>query len=535
MTSPTPPTEFSGFIHAADGGLLDGRGNPVLLRGFGLGNWMVPEGYMWRFEEPGPMSPRQIEAFFEDLLGPDRARKFWRGFHDRYVTADDIGRMAAIGVNHVRLPINARLIFAEDGTPIEEGGLELIDRLIDWCRPYGLWVILALHGAPGGQTGTGIDDSFGTPALFEDVRNRELTVELWRCIARRYRDEPVIAGYDLLNEPLPDEYQHTYANDLVWLYKELTSAIREVDPNHLIIYEGLHRATDWSIFTEVWDPNSMLQFHRYWSPPDRVGIQDFLDVRERLGLPIYMGEGGENNNDWIQTAFTLYDEHSISWNFWPWKKIRTTTSPCSVEPPPGWDAVLEYASARGPRPDPDEAWAIFSELLVRCDLARCTWRPEVLSALLRQAPVHFPAWGFGFQGPGVSYQTSAATPLPGFRADDQVTLHAHGSPEGWPGFDHNDGADRAEGDEIVVELREADWIAYDFVLDRPRSLTVVVAYSSPDEPPEVLVDGSRLPATVEHGRLAAVTGTPLPAGTHRIHVISTTDATRLAWLEATPT
>ena len=160
-------------------------------------------------------------------------------------------------------------------------------------------------------------------------RYQEQTIQLWQALARRYRNEPVVAGYDLLNEPLPNEYQHRHADDLIALYQELTAAIRAVDPNHLIIYEGTHWASNWDIFNEVWDPQSVLQFHRYWSPPGRPGIQSFLDVRERLGLPIYMGEGGENNLDWLQTAFQLYEDDDISWNFWPWKKIETRTSPCS--------------------------------------------------------------------------------------------------------------------------------------------------------------------------------------------------------------
>ncbi len=83
------------------------------------------------------------------------------------------------------------------------------------------------------------------------------------------------------------------------LYRDLTAAIRAEDPNHLIIYEGTRWSTDWTIFTEVWDPNSMLQFHKYWSPPDRPSIRASSRRGTRLGLPIYMGEGGENNVAWL--------------------------------------------------------------------------------------------------------------------------------------------------------------------------------------------------------------------------------------------
>lgn len=94
--------------------------------------------------------------------------------------------------------------------------------------------------------------------------------------------------------------------------------------------EGSHWATNWEIFDEVWDHNSCLQFHEYWLPPDTAKIQKFLDARKALGLPIYMGEGGENNVEWLYTAWRLYEGNNIGWNFWPWKKIDTATSPASI-------------------------------------------------------------------------------------------------------------------------------------------------------------------------------------------------------------
>src|SRR5215469_7332910 len=379
------------MLRAQDARLVDEHGSPVLLRGVGLGNWLLPEGYMWKFEPPGPQSPREIEALLVDLVGPERAAQFWTGFRQAFITDADLARIAAEGMNHVRLPINARVVLTDDGQ-LRPDGLATIDWLIDRCRMHRLWVVLDLHGAPGGQTGTNIDDSpHGLPELFTDRHCQELTIQLWRELAHRYCHEPTVAGYDLLNEPLPNEYQHRHADDLVALYGEITTAIRAVDPDHLIIYEGTHWATNWDIFTEVWDPKSVLQFHRYWSAPDRPGIQRYLDTRERLGLPIYMGEGGENNLDWLQTAFQLYEDEEISWNFWPWKKIDTLTSPCSVVPPHGWAQILDYAAGKADKPEPQDAWQVLTDLINGFDLNRCVYRPEVVNALMRRAPLCLPA------------------------------------------------------------------------------------------------------------------------------------------------
>jgi endoglucanase len=496
---------FTGFVRADGENLVDGTGQPVLLRGVGLGNWLLPEGYMWRL--PGAASsPRQIEALVTDLVGAERAARFWTGFRDRFVTEADIARIAAEGFNHVRLAINSRVLVDEPD------GFDLIDRLIDWCRTHRLWVLLDLHGAPGGQTGTNIDDSpNGRPELFEQPHYREQTLRLWTMIARRYADEPVVLGYDLLNEPLPGDYQHRYADALAELYRDLTAAIRAVDPHHLIVYEGSHWATNWDIFTEVWDENSMLQFHKYWSPPDLPSIRSYVDIGARLGLPIYMGEGGENNLDWIQTAFQLFSDHGISWNFWPWKKIGTVTSPCSVAVPAGWEAVRAWAAGTGPKPGAEAAWATLMDCLGKVELASCTYRPEVVNAMLRRAPLRLPATGFTFRGPGHSYHVpGTGQPLAGFRADDGVTVRGVE-----PEFGHNDGRPRAEGELLAVELAAGDWVAYEVNVAAPAVLEVIVDGAGD---PALAFDGVALPAT---GRTAG----PVEPGCHTLRVTATADRT----------
>jgi endoglucanase len=487
----------SGFVHADGAVLRDGSGEPLLLRGVGLGNWLLPEGYMWQLPAPHN-SPRRIEALFADLVGDERATEFWRGFRDSFITEADIARIAAEGFNHVRLPINARPLLAD---PTE---FARIDDVINWCRLHGLWVMLDLHGAPGGQTGTNIDDSPNErPELFEQSQYREQTVELWTELAKRYRDEPTVCGYDLLNEPLPDDYQHSYGDRLASLYQDLTHAIRTVDQNHLIVYEGAHWATNWTIFQEVWDSNSMLQFHKYWSPPDLPSIAGYLRRGRELGLPIYMGEGGENHLDWIQTAFQLFDDQGISWNFWPWKKMNTRTSPCSVRLPADWTEIVTWAGGRGPKPGPDKSWAALTELLGLVSLDRCEYRSDLVSALLRRAPVRLAASGFTFRGPGISYGTTTATPLSTFRADDQVTIRTADGTE--PDFAYRSWNDAARP-HLTVELARGDWVTYEVNVAAQRDLTITADCTG-----DVIVelDGSE----VSLGRPQ-----PVAAGEHTLRV-----------------
>ncbi|WP_154795728.1 cellulase family glycosylhydrolase [Occultella kanbiaonis] len=474
LAATRPDVTARSFVRRAGTRIVDGTGAPALERGVGIGTWLLPEGYMWGFrpaERPGAgvpaQSPREIEALFADLVGPERAAAFWTRWRASFFTEADVAEIAAQGFDHVRLPINSRVVMDDSGAFLADG-FALVDACIDWCRTHGLHVVLDLHGAPGGQTGTNIDDSpRGRPELFTDPGYRALTVALWAELARRYSGEPVVAAYDLLNEPLPNEHAAAHAVDLVNLYRDLTATIRAIDPDHLIMYEGLHWASDVSIFTEVWDANSAIQFHRYWAPPDRAGIAHVLEVRDRLGLPIYMGEGGENGTDWLAAAFGLYTAQGIGWNFWTWKKIDNPHSPAVVVPPPGWEAITGYAAGLRERPDPDAAWATLLALVEAVRLPNCTWHGEVIAALLHRAPVTLPAYAFSGAGAGEPAATAGGAADEPW-ADDPVTIrYTGGDPDVNPFA--ADPAERARAGTFTAHLRAGDRIDYDLHVAEPAA------------------------------------------------------------------
>lgn len=491
-SSPAP----AAFVRAERGRLVGPDGEPLLLRGVGLGNWLLPEGYMWGFGDR-TASPKLIEALVNELVGEDLAAQFWRDFRDVFVTEADVVEIARAGFDHVRLPINWRVLMTTGGA-WREDGFALVDRLVGWCREAGLRVLLDLHGAPGGQTGTNIDDSDGRPELFMDDRFADLTVALWTEIARRYAAEPTVLGYDLLNEPLPNEWQDTYRDALVALYRRITAAIRAVDPDHLLMYEGTHWATNWDLFTEVWDANSALQFHKYWSPADRPSIQEYLDAGRRLGLPIYMGEGGENTPAWLATAHQLYEDHGIGWNFWPWKKTETATSPMSVAVPDGWDRVVAYADGRGPRPDRADAQRILTELLGAMEVGRCERRDDVVAALFRRAPVTLPASAFTFRGAGASYGTAGAVPHPRLRPDDAVALRRR---DGGPDLEFTHPRRTGSEGDVVAELAPGDWLVFEPELPAGEWDVVVMGTAS-------TVPASTVPALDVDGVALVVRSSP---------------------------
>jgi len=323
--------------------LVTPDGRPLLLKGINLGNWLLPEGYMFKFKSAS--SPRLIEAVVNQLVGEDEARRFWKQYRDSYVTREDIAFIKRAGFNSVRVPFSYRLFVSEaDPVRLEGVGYEMLDRVVGWCRAEGLYVILDMHAAPGGQTGDNIDDSWGYPFLFESEESQRLTVRIWQKLAARYSAEPTVLGYDLLNEPIAHYFDAAHFNPrLEPLYKRIVAAIRRVDKNHVVFLGGAQWDTNFKVFGPPFDPNVAYTFHKYWMEVNQQAVQEYVDFREKYGVPVFMGESGENTDEWVASFRTLLERNRIGWCFWPYKKLDATSCPVSVNRPEGWDAVVAFA------------------------------------------------------------------------------------------------------------------------------------------------------------------------------------------------
>lgn len=391
VLSLAPSTTYgqSRFVTTRGKEFISPNGKPLLLKGINLGNWLLPEGYMFKFK--GTNSPRLIQVAINELIGEEEARRFWKTYRDNYITREDIRFIKQFGFNSVRVPFNYRLFVSDGMVPGLDGpGYELLDRVVAWCRSEGLYVILDMHAAPGGQTGDNIDDSFAYPFLFESSESQELTINLWRKIAARYRNEPTVIGYDLLNEPIAHYFDSALLNPkLEPLYRRIVSGIREVDRNHIIFLGGAQWDTNFKVFGSPFDPKLAYTFHKYWMTVNQDAIQEYLTFRDKYNVPIWMGESGENTDEWIDSFRKLLEAKNIGWCLWPYKKLDATSSIVSIKLPDDWSTIVDFADGprttfeevRKRRPPKEKVERALNDYLARVKLSNCRINSGYLKAL----------------------------------------------------------------------------------------------------------------------------------------------------------
>ena len=377
------------MLRASGKAIVNESGEPVILKGMGLGGWMLQEGYMLQTAEFA--NPQfQIRSRIEELIGAEDTEAFYDAWLANHVQKVDIDSLASWGFNSVRLPMHYNLYTLPiEDEPVAgehtwlETGFALTDSLVKWCRSNEMYIILDLHAAPGGQgKDAGISDyDPEKPSLWESEANRAKTVALWRKIAERYADEPIIAGYDLINET---NWELNGNALLAELYQNITEAIREVDQNHILFIEGNWFANDFTGLTPPWEDNIVYSPHKYWSVNDQASIQWALDIREAHNVPIYFGETGENSNTWFRNAILLFDEHDLGWAWWPMKKVESIAGPLSVIKTEGYQTLLDYWKDGGTQPTAEFAKETLMQLTEGLKMENCIYQKDVIDAMFRQ-------------------------------------------------------------------------------------------------------------------------------------------------------
>lgn len=371
--SESAPTSF---VRVCGSKLIEPNGDTLFIKGTNLGNWLNPEGYMFLFGRTNSVG--MIDEAFRQMVGPETTDAFWREWRQVYITEDDIRFIAETGANTIRLPFHYKVFTTDPYLGARGEAVAQVDSCVAWCKRHGLYLILDMHDAPGGQTGDNIDDSYGYPWLFTDEEAQSEFIAIWQKIATRYKDEPTILGYELMNEPIA----HYFADDLEMLNarmeplcKRTVAAIREVDTEHIILLGGVQwNGTFHGVFHDwTYDDKLMWTCHRYGHSPDDDGIRNFIEWRDSTNLPMYMGETGHQPNEWIRAECETLQRNDIGYTFWPYKKMGNSCW-CGFRAPENWDLVREfvegdrsnYRVVRERRPNQAEARQILFGVLTNC-------------------------------------------------------------------------------------------------------------------------------------------------------------------------
>lgn len=328
--------------------IVNATGAVVQLRGVNLGSWLLNELWMTELQPQGDkmsceMHVRQV---LTQRFGARRAEQALRVYRQHYIMPADFDLIASLGMNCIRLPIYYELL-ERDARPgvYRADGWRVLDDAVSNCAARGLYCILDLHGAPGGQSGDHTTGQTGRNRLFFDKRFQDRTVALWKAIATRYAGNPAVAGYDLLNEP----WGAPKPEALLDLYERIYRAIRTVDQQHIIFLEDRGPGTS---MEELPRPRRqgwrfiVYQFHPYlFDQHDVAAHRAFVDERVRTyeafarahDTPVLVGEfhpqGG--NESW-QYYLTTFNTRGLSWTVWTykcssrmgdWGIVRTSVAP----------------------------------------------------------------------------------------------------------------------------------------------------------------------------------------------------------------
>lgn len=348
----------TGLVQAVGRGLYDAQGKLLQLRGINAGQILVQEGWMSPFAlEPqkdengeyvrdGDGNIQYPEFTEEDLRNGLEANPNLKDYdtnallslyYSSFFGPEDFQVIKQeLEMNVIRLPFYFRNILNEDLTVKEETeAFTYLDWFMEQAAAQELYVILDLHGAPGGQNGyehSGKAD--GKAELWGNEGYIQATVDLWDAVSKHYTHTAPelgkwIASYDILNEPTYTGTLRTTAE--CWdVFDRIYDAIRANEDRHVVTMEG---CWDFSVLPDParfgWE-NVMYEYHWYnWWPemlPEElfVAYQDLFNLGKDFEVPVLIGEFTlfEDTDRW-ESRLSLYDRRGYHWTIWNYKTTVT--------------------------------------------------------------------------------------------------------------------------------------------------------------------------------------------------------------------
>jgi hypothetical protein len=332
-----------GFAHAADDvakklpplrvkgtKIVTDSGQEVALRGVNLGTWLSVESHFTGIEFKDEKS---LWAGLARRHGKESMEKIREAYRTAWITDKDFERVRELGLNHVRVPFWFGLL-EDDSKPGKylESGWKWLDNVVDWSEQAGIYCILDLHGAPGGQSKAEHTGECDRNALWSNPLFRKRTADLWTAIAKRYKGRACIAAFDLLNEPMGAPNDEA----LLTMNFELMRAVRKADPTRLVIIEDGYRGLGKFPRTSPQLRGVIYSQHHYPTLKAKASPEAhtrffaekfpvFAQEQARYQAPLYIGEwsviqGASGGEKMVQRHIEEMDKRGWSWCMWIYKQ-----------------------------------------------------------------------------------------------------------------------------------------------------------------------------------------------------------------------
>jgi hypothetical protein len=255
---------------------------------------------------------------------------------DYFITEEDIRLMKKMGFNSVRVGFSAESF---DNDSIKKVLFSALDNLLPTFKEHNVAIILSMiHAAKPQNTLWVSNYTKGATVLWDSEEAKLKTAAIWSEIAQYYKNEQIILGYDLVNEP---KIVRKREKELIDLYQRITAAIRKYDSNHMIIYEGNRYATKLDVLSKydsILDANACYQFHFYSWFGNKIEKQLPKHIKNANATqrPIFCGEFGINRLSAIKQQVDLMNStrEMDGWAMYTWKSIELTTTKEEKKRPP---------------------------------------------------------------------------------------------------------------------------------------------------------------------------------------------------------
>jgi endoglucanase len=349
--------DSAGLVKAEGRALYDKDGKKLHLSGINVGNLLLQEGWMsplalepnkdasgnYQRDSDGYYTyPDFTEEQFEtglaanpNMTSAEKAAAV-AAYRQAWFSADDFKVVKNnLGLNAIRLPFYWRNILNDDlSVKSETEAFSYLDWFVTNCKDNGLYCILDLHGAPGGQNGYEHSGQEGKNDLWTVEKYQTAAADLWKAVADHYtKTDPelgkTIACYDILNEPCSTINGKT-TSACYPVFDKIYKAIRGEGDNHVVTFEG---AWDYSTLPNPnaynWT-NIMYEYHFYNWYHEKLSQSlyhiylDMTNMFRNYEVPVLIGEFNcfEDRKAWAN-ELNRFDSREYNWTIWNYKVVVT--------------------------------------------------------------------------------------------------------------------------------------------------------------------------------------------------------------------